>query len=257
MDEIEAAIFPSLYADVPSTFVTLLGKLAQSLPESMPAVLDPAGTGDNFTDRYGDEWDYNNFRTRIIAYASKGREAYKETNRETSIALWQDIFGDSFKPGALVDVNKLSPLSASVRWSAEQFIDEEPYNFRVAIDPTCSVRISGHCTGFASPNGTIKKGFQRFKLPSRGNRVPKRRCLLFKAMITGILSEYQVFWKVRNGGEEANKVSNGLRGEITKDAGEFQKTEPTLYRGTHYVECYVVRDGVVVAKDRQVVIVTT
>ena len=73
-------------------------------------------------------------------------------------------------------------------------------------------------------------------------------------------SPYRVFWKVRNGGEEANKVSGGLRGEITEgtsSSGTHQKTETTLYRGSHYVECYVVKDGVVVAKDRQTVIVTT
>jgi hypothetical protein len=67
--------------------------------------------------------------------------------------------------------------------------------------------------------------------------------------------QYQLYWKVRNGGGEAAQV-NELRGEITRDQGENGKTETTSYKGTHYVECYVVKDGVVVARDRQTVIVT-
>lgn len=47
----EATGHPERLADIPSTLATLLGNLADALPHSMPAVMDPAGTGDNFTDR--------------------------------------------------------------------------------------------------------------------------------------------------------------------------------------------------------------
>ena len=46
-----------------------------------------------------------------------------------------------------------------------------------------------------------------------------------------------------------------LRGEITRDNGTRSKKESTAYRGSHYVECYVVKDGEVVAVDRQQVFV--
>jgi len=256
VNEVEAGISPSLFADVPSTFVTLLGNLAKSLPESMPAVLDPAGTGDNFTDRYGDEWNYENFRTRMLAYADKAQEAFDETDRDTSIALWREIFGDSFKPGALAEVAKISPLSASVRHSGEQFIDEEPYSFPIAVDPAYSVRISGRCTGLSSRGGTIRKGFRRFDLRTRGGRVPKNRSLVFAAHVQGVSGSYQLFWKVRNGGKEAESAEQ-LRGEISRDGGNNRKEETSLYRGSHYVECFLVVDGTVVAQDHQIVIVTT
>ncbi len=256
VNEVEAGTSPSLYADVPSTFVTLMGKLAKSLPESMPAVLDPAGTGDNFTDRYGDDWNYENFRTRMVAYAAKAQEAYDETDRDNSITLWREIFGDSFKAGVFVEAAKMSPCSASVEWSKEQFIDREPYGFGIAIDPAYSVRISGRCTGLSSPNGTIKRGFSQFNLSTRGNRVPKNRSLVFTARLGGVSGPYQLYWKVRNGGKEAEAVGQ-LRGEITRDGGKDRRTETSLYRGSHYVECYLVVNGAVVAKDHQIVIVTT
>jgi len=52
---------------------------------------------------------------------------------------------------------------------------------------------------------------------------------------------YRVFWKVRNGGQNAVD-SKQLRGEITESTnGSMMHTETTAYKGTHYVECYIVK----------------
>jgi hypothetical protein len=56
-------------------------------------------------------------------------------------------------------------------------------------------------------------------------------------------------------GEEAAKAGQ-LRGEIRVDAGGATKREQTLYRGSHYVECFIVKNGVCVARDRQPVFIT-
>ena len=58
---------------------------------------------------------------------------------------------------------------------------------------------------------------------------------------------YRIYWKVRNFGEEAK---HDLRGEIKLDEGKEKKTENTRYRGRHYVECYIVKDTICVARDR-------
>lgn len=58
--------------------------------------------------------------------------------------------------------------------------------------------------------------------------------------------DYQVYWKVRNRGEEAIK-RNQLRGEVTK--GKSEKTERTSFKGGHYVECYIIHNGVCVARN--------
>jgi Second Messenger Oligonucleotide or Dinucleotide Synthetase domain/Adenylyl/Guanylyl and SMODS C-terminal sensor domain len=254
VDEAEAASNPELYADVPSALVSLCERLADTLPVYMPPVYDPAGTGDNFTERYGGEWNYDNFRKRVKAYAGLVREAYDETDRSASIAVWQQVFGDKFKPGSLQTIKSLAPLSASVPWGGEEFIDRPPYSIAMAPHPSCKVRITGQCNGFRSGQVSIGKGFRKFKLASSGNRVPKNRSLLFTAT-TNVRAPYEIFWKVRNGGEEANQARQ-LRGEISRDKGSASRIETTLYKGSHYVECYVVKDGVVVALDRQPVIVT-
>lgn len=60
---------------------------------------------------------------------------------------------------------------------------------------------------------------------------------------------YEIYWKVLNRGLEAER-RNCVRGQIDLDRGSMEKTEETSFRGDHVVECYCVKDGVVVAKDR-------
>jgi hypothetical protein len=53
---------------------------------------------------------------------------------------------------------------------------------------------------------------------------------------------------VRNHGNEARKRGQ-LRGEIVP--GGHVHHESTLYRGDHYIDCYIVKNGRCVAKTRQ------
>ena len=59
---------------------------------------------------------------------------------------------------------------------------------------------------------------------------------------------YEVYWKVRNVGFEAIK-RNMIRGNITRGKGRHHK-EKTDFEGAHYVECFLIRKNVCVAKDR-------
>lgn len=240
------------FADVPSTLVTLIERLAATLPTAMPAVMDPAGTGDNFSERYKADWDYDNFRRRICDYASRMRAAYDEIDPAKATALWQGVFGVAFRPGA--ERKSLQPAyRAVVPWGGEQRIDAWPFNHPVRLDSRYSVRVIGRVTGLATNNGVRHRGFGPYDLPTRGNRVKKGLSLRFAAS-TNVPKPYNLFWKVRNGGAEAARV-NELRGEITPGGDSNEKTETTKYTGIHYVECYVVKDGVVLAKGRQPVIV--
>lgn len=59
------------------------------------------------------------------------------------------------------------------------------------------------------------------------------------------------YWKVRNYGPEARNA-NCLRGEIVK--GDRTHIETTKYTNMHhYVECYAVYDGVVIARNKVIV----
>lgn len=63
---------------------------------------------------------------------------------------------------------------------------------------------------------------------------------------------YFVKWKVLNRGAEAERRDE-IRGQIIAPNRRRGRHEDTQFRGNHYVECYIVKDGVVVARDRIVV----
>jgi hypothetical protein len=92
--------------------------------------------------------------------------------------------------------------------------------------------------------GNYPKNLRRLRV------VPKNRNLRFR-LVTDTPEPYDVLWKVRNHGPEAARVAGGLRGQIRHGSskGRNLHTESTAYRGTHYVEAYVVKNGVVVASD--------
>ncbi len=247
VDEAEARYHPELYADIPSTLVTLMSKLANTLPTDMPDVMDPACTGENFTERYRKKWNYSNFRECIINYAQRMRSAYEKENREISVKEWRSIFGEKFKPDTLAKKVQSYLLRESA--SSEQFIDQHPYNFTVRIDRRFRTRIIARVTGLATDGDVQYTSFRQFELPTRGNLVSKNRSLQF-AVTTNVPKPYTVYWKVRNSGAEAERVRQ-LRGEIQEDEGSNRKTETTAYTGRHYVECYIVKNDTVIAWDRQ------
>ncbi len=254
VNAIQSLVDPGAYTDLPSTLHTIMRAVADNLPEEMPPVMDPGGTGDNFVDRYRDEWNYSNFRDCMIMYANKIEAAYLEGDRDKSIALWRDIFGNNFKSGTVAKKSVEASLASSEPCLSEQFIDQAPYGFPIRLDPGAELRIEGRVTGFHVGQVTRRNGFRQFTLSKHGNRVPKNRTLRFTAR-TNLRTPYDLYWKVRNGGHEAADA-NQLRGEIRKDQGAGVRTEPTAYAGYHYVECYAVTGGAVVAIDRQRVIVT-
>lgn len=76
-----------------------------------------------------------------------------------------------------------------------------------------------------------------------------RKDLDFRIVENDVPRPYEVYWKVRNCGDEAYR-RDCIRGQIVKDAGKGHRHECTNFRGPHYVECYVIKSGICVARDR-------
>lgn len=111
---------------------------------------------------------------------------------------------------------------------------------------THSVRVSGRY----KLNGT----WRRFS--SEPSPLPKYRDLLFAAE-SDILSDYVVYWQVVNTGEEARRAGQ-LRGEMmlarAAGVGGRNQKERTLYTGMHWIECFLVKDGVCRARSGEFVV---
>jgi len=148
---------------------------------------------------------------------------------------WKAVFGRQF-PAETTAVQKAHVAKA---WDdTEEIIEDKfPVDIREHLKIDCEVR---------------QNGFRKFLLSDiLGKRIPLKsnKSLLFKVSEIAVEKPYGILWKVLNRGGEAQK-RNCIRGQIVSDKGLMEKSESTNFLGDHVVECYCVKDGVVVAKDR-------
>jgi hypothetical protein len=88
---------PGCYANVPTALLTIVEDLdtwLQAHPYK-PSIPDPSGSGLTFDHRW-DQATYAYFRERINTHARQIRAAYDETDPDTSVRLWSQLFGSRF-----------------------------------------------------------------------------------------------------------------------------------------------------------------
>jgi hypothetical protein len=153
---------------------------------------------------------------------------------------WKKIYGRPFPTKPISTSKEEAVLSKAIRtWdNTEQFIEDMyPVDIRNNIKIDCDVL----------QNGFVKHKLSdmlRLKLLLK----PKKK-LKFRVTENDTVGECSIYWKVLNRGSEARN-RNIIRGQIVPDSGFKEKKEDTEFSGEHIVECYVVQNDVVIAKDR-------
>jgi len=108
----------------------------------------------------------------------------------------------------------------------------------------------------AEISGRVREKDNWHQFQSNCAPLPKG-CNLSFLTKTNAPEPYEVYWQVVNTGEEASKV-NQLRGKIfpAKVAGKggLIQDEGTQYTGTHWIECFIVKNGVCVARSGEYIV---
>ncbi|MBF4694256.1 nucleotidyltransferase [Fusibacter ferrireducens] len=94
-----------------------------------------------------------------------------------------------------------------------------------------------------------KKGFSKYRQFTSGEFLNKGTDIRFEVIAENIRS-YEIYWQVTNTGMEARR-NNTLRGgfysgEIVE--GKRIRDEETKYTGSHFVECYIVKNDICYGK---------
>jgi hypothetical protein len=89
-----------------------------------------------------------------------------------------------------------------------------------------------------------------YYLKDRGNKVRRGRRIRFEIASCNVQPPYQIYWKVLNRGEKAME-KDCVRGQIELGGRVWRIHELTAFVGPHFVECYIVKDGICLAADRQ------
>ncbi|KKL12020.1 hypothetical protein LCGC14_2539940, partial [marine sediment metagenome] len=84
--------------------------------------------------------------------------------------------------------------------------------------------------------------------------LPKDHNLKFYAS-TNVPQPFMVSWQVVNTGEEA-KCAGQLRGDFYSGEGNYglERKESTKYKGTHWIECFIIKDGMCVARSGEFIV---
>ncbi|MCX7522057.1 hypothetical protein OSC27_07170 [Microbacterium sp. STN6] len=232
----------SRYSDVPTALKNIVSTLDNYLQDNeiMPSIDDPSEPTENYNHRW-DQDEYANFRAKIHVYQRWIEEAYDEGDPEESKVKWRRLFGDKFGTYDTA-VKKASEAHLSVQGVRNT---DETLEGRWRIRTRLDSRYRVHVTGRVAK----RRGFREYELSKYGNVVPRHTNIKFRIR-HNVPGPVEVYWKVRNTGDEAIRA-DCIRGQIEKDSGTLSRSEPTAYRGRHYVEAYIVKDGVCVARDHQ------
>ena len=150
---------------------------------------------------------------------------------------WKKVYGRPF-PSSVAAVAD-SAVSKAMSWdNTEEFIEDRfPVDIRYNLRIDCDVKQNG-----------FRQHTLRYMI-AKGFPLLAKRALEFYITETDVPGDYLIYWKVLNRGEEARR-RNQIRGQIVPDGGYHRKKEPATFKGDHIVECYAVQGGVVVAKNR-------
>lgn len=177
------------------------------------------------------------------AFIRKAEKAFKKLDSAESDDDKEDalrkVFGRKFSK-CVVQQGQNAPsgydFSSPV---GEQFIEDRfPVDIRYNLGIDCKV---------------TQNGFRPFRLsellgkPKEKRWLSQNKNLCFFIDKTDVPEPYDVYWKVRNVGPEAERRKL-LRGTIFR--GHKSRNEHTDFTGPHYVECYIVKSGICVARDR-------
>lgn len=181
-------------------------------------------------------------RKKFQAKAKKAHKlALKAIEAEGTIGAnekWKKLFGRPF-PANEEAVQESVANSAGRSWrDTEQFIEDQyPVDIRYTLKIDCEVKQNGFREHF------LREMLARH-LPLFANKK-----LTFSVVKNSVPPPCEIKWKVLNRGEVAQR-RDCIRGQIIDDNGNLEKQESTDFKGDHVVECFAVKDGIVVAKDR-------
>jgi hypothetical protein len=170
----------------------------------------------------------SNFHSKAKKAFNNAEEAIDKKDNKTVYAIWRKIFGNKFPyPKAILE-------SSENYASSEEFIEDKyPIDIRFNLKIDCLVKQQGFRDALLS-SIRILRSTKKLKFYITTNEVPK---------------PYEVKWKVKNLGSVAKK-RNMYRGQIINDQGKEIRNENSNFNGEHYVECFILKNGVCVAKDR-------
>lgn len=171
-------------------------------------------------------------------------QARDEDDSLHSSELWREIFGEKFPLFDPEEGEETREAAAKVALSSTSHA--KPLPWPVQLRKKAKVGLNAYVyPGSGNPGGLNSNG-----------RILKPGLEIKFVASTGYRGEYEIYWQVVNTGEHA-KTEGGLRGDFFQGRDRNRKTDPyhplvnweiTQYTGKHWIECFIVQNGVCVGR---------
>lgn len=181
-----------------------------------------------------------NWKNRLCDKIEKLAILFDEENcsKKKAKDAWNDFFQHDFWSTVNESAKCYSEIARVYYSNTEEFIqDMFPVDLQYSLELDCIIEADGF-----RPQRLIEF-LRTYKW------IPHNKKLSFSIRYTNAPIQYcDIYWKVRNVGAEAER-RDCIRGQIRKTNLQ-QKRESADFFGHHFVECYLVRYGVVIAKGK-------
>ena len=172
------------------------------------------------------------FQPKAKKAYNKCLEAIEDEDKAAANKKWREVFGTSV------------PMATSTSEGAKSYRDTEQFiEDRFPVDVTETVVIDCEVTQ-AGWRPTWLRAMRR-----GGILLKADKSLRFVVTSCSVEKPYTLKWKVLNRGPEAER-RDAIRGQIVESTRPNTRVEHSDFTGEHVVDCYVLKDGIVVARDR-------
>ena len=234
------------YDRIDELFYYTMQKIVNRL-EIYTSVAAPVDNGRDLTPRNIDLQKMVNWKNRLKSkLADLDVLLRDDCSREDALQAWYGFFNHDFwneqqqmSESSNYSLSKVQNSAVKIYSDTEEFI-EDLYPMKNQYDLKLDCTVSGDGWRPNIPLKSFSFRLQRF--------IPHNFRVKCSVVSTNVPRPYKVLWKVKNVGPESQRRDK-VRGQIRSDRGN-SITENTLFYGNHYIECYIIKDGCCVARQK-------
>lgn len=207
---------------------------------------DPDEKGENFADKWDQE---SHIRAKaFFQWVRWLRDDFQSIMDSASVTQINETLNDTLGANAAKEsIRKSDRTRSSIATVSTTKLSRFNVPHREAL------RWPARCHYVVSIAGcATRDGFRTLNSSNGFNSIGKGFSLRFEAK-TNVPYPFDVYWQVVNTGTEATSLGQrGLRGNFF--AGNTVHTESTEYIGFHWIECFIVKDNLCVARSGEFIV---
>lgn len=231
--------------------------ILMEMVDAMPTFIQRVGSGYlianpvDSRENFGDKWNLNpkkarNFFAWMTKFKSDFQQSYRKGDIQSAVSALRGSFGDRVINETLT---KFETSNMLVKTRATLTVPEVAHRQK----PLWPVRVDYSVV----VDGQYKSDGTNWNWKNiAGKLLEKSVSLMFTAR-TDVPEPFTVYWQIVNNGQEA-KDNCCLRGSIfpssTAGIGGLKQLEETKYSGLHWVECFIVQNGICVARSGEYIV---